>query len=165
MEPVKGGWLASPPASVTEILKRADRSSPASWAIRFAANLDGVITVLSGMSDLAQMRDNLSHMKDFTCLTKEELSTLSLAQEALRKIPLIPCTTCNYCAKVCPKNIGISGTFAALNCLTLYEDMAAGEASGRMVGIGTRKVRRNGLHQMRPLRTGLPATYFYSKRA
>ena len=125
MEPVKGGMLASPPASVTEILKRAEPdSSPASWAIRFAANLDGVITVLSGMSDLAQMRDNLSHMKDFTCLTKEELSTLSLAQEALRKIPLIPCTTCNYCAKVCPKNIGISGTFAALNCLTLYEDMA-----------------------------------------
>lgn len=125
MEPVKGGMLASPPASVTEILKRAEPdSSPASWAIRFAANLDGVITVLSGMSDLAQMRDNLSHMKDFTCLAKEELSTLSLAQEALRKIPLIPCTTCNYCAKVCPKNIGISGTFAALNCLTLYEDMA-----------------------------------------
>ena len=125
MEPVKGGMLATPPASVTEILKRAEPdSSPASWAIRFAANLDGVITVLSGMSDLAQMRDNLSHMKDFTCLTKEELSTLSLAQEALRKIPLIPCTTCNYCAKVCPKNIGISGTFAALNCLTLYEDMA-----------------------------------------
>lgn len=125
MEPVKGGMLATPPASVTEILKRAEPdSSPASWALRFAANLDGVITVLSGMSDLAQMRDNLSHMKDFTCLTKEELSTLSLAQEALRKIPLIPCTTCNYCAKVCPKNIGISGTFAALNCLTLYEDMA-----------------------------------------
>ena len=76
------------------------------------------------MSDLAQMRDNLSHMKDFTRLTKEERATLSLAQEALRKIPLIPCTTCNYCAKVCPKNIGISGTFSALNCLTLYEDMA-----------------------------------------
>ena len=125
MEPVKGGMLATPPASVTEILKRAEPdSSPASWAIRFAANLDGVITVLSGMSDLAQMRDNLSHMKDFTCLTKEELSTLTLAQEALRIIPLIPITTCNYCAKVCPKNIGISGTFAALNCLTLYEDMA-----------------------------------------
>lgn len=125
MEPVKGGMLATPPASVTEILKRAEPdSSPASWAIRFAADLDGVITVLSGMSDLAQMRDNLSHMKDFTRLTKEERATLSLAQEALRKIPLIPCTTCNYCAKVCPKNIGISGTFSALNCLTLYEDMA-----------------------------------------
>lgn len=123
MEPVKGGMLATPPASVAEILKRAEPdSSPASWALRFAANLDGVITVLSGMSDLAQMKDNLSRMKNFTRLTQEELSTLSRAQEALRKIPLIPCTKCNYCAKVCPKNIGISDTFSAMNTLTFYGD-------------------------------------------
>ena len=123
MEPVKGGMLATPPASVAEILKRAEpNSSPASWALRFAANLDGVITVLSGMSDLAQMKDNLSRMKNFTRLTQEELSTLSRAQEVLRKIPLIPCTKCNYCAKVCPKNIGISDTFSAMNTFTFYGD-------------------------------------------
>lgn len=63
MEPVKGGMLASPPTEVEKILKNAEpNSSNASWAIRFAASLDGVVTVLSGMSDLAQMRDNLSYM-------------------------------------------------------------------------------------------------------
>ena len=93
-------------------------SSAASWAIRFAADLEGVITVLSGMSSAEQMEDNLSYMKDFSGLTEKERDTLSRAQEELKKIPLIPCTTCNYCAKVCPMNIGISGTFTAMNMLT-----------------------------------------------
>ena len=100
-------------------------SSAASWAIRFAADLEGVITVLSGMSSAEQMEDNLSYMKDFSGLTEKERDTLSRAQEELKKIPLIPCTTCNYCAKVCPMNIGISGTFTAMNMLTLYGDKAA----------------------------------------
>lgn len=123
MEPVKGGMLANPPESVVEILKGAEPDlSVASWAVRFAADLDGVITVLSGMSNVEQMQDNLSYMKDFTGLTPEEKETLVKAQEALKAIPLIPCTTCNYCAKVCPKGIGISGSFTALNYLTLYKD-------------------------------------------
>jgi len=121
MEPVKGGMLATPPESVADIFKKANpNASLASWAIRFAANLDGIITVLSGMSDLAQMEDNLSYMKEFTSLSEKETATLQKAQQALREIPLIPCTTCNYCAKVCPKNIGISGSFTAMNYLTLY---------------------------------------------
>lgn len=126
MEPVKGGMLATPPESVAEIFKEAEpQSSVASWAVRFAANLEGVITVLSGMSNVEQMKDNLSYMKDFTGLTESQLGTIAKAQEALAKIPLIPCTTCNYCAKVCPKNIGISGSFAAMNMLTLYGNKAA----------------------------------------
>ena len=121
MEPVKGGMLATPPKSVEEILKAAEpESSAASWAIRFAANLEGVITVLSGMSNVEQMQDNLSYMKDFNGLTEKEQETLKKAQEELKKIPLIPCTTCNYCAKVCPKEIGVSGSFTAMNYLTLY---------------------------------------------
>ncbi len=121
MEPVKGGMLATPPESVADIFKKANpNASLASWAIRFAANLDGIITVLSGMSDLAQMEDNLSYMKEFTSLSEAEAATIQKAQQALREIPLIPCTTCNYCAKVCPKNIGISGSFTAMNYLTLY---------------------------------------------
>ena len=125
MEPVKGGMLANPPEPVAKILKEANPNvSYASWAIKFAANLDGVITVLSGMSNTEQMQDNLSYMKDFTKLSEEEKKVLDKAQEELKKIPLIPCTTCNYCAKVCPMNIGISGSFTAMNMLTLYGDMA-----------------------------------------
>lgn len=124
MEPVKGGMLANPPKSVQEILRSAepDMSIP-SWAIRFAANLEGVITVLSGMSNVEQMEDNLSYMKDFTGLSDSEKETLKKAQEEIHRIPMVPCTTCNYCAKVCPMHIGISGTFTAMNYLTLYHDL------------------------------------------
>ncbi len=126
MEPVKGGMLANPPESVQKILKDAEPDmSVASWGIRFAADLEGVITVLSGMSSLEQMEDNLSYMKDFTGLTDAQRATLKKAQEEMARIPLIPCTTCNYCAKVCPQDIGISGTFTAMNLLTLYRDKAA----------------------------------------
>lgn len=124
MEPVKGGMLATPPESVEKILKDAEpQSSAASWAIRFAADLEGVITVLSGMSSIAQMEDNLSYMKDFHGLNDTEREVLKKAQTELAKIPLIPCTTCNYCAKVCPMDIGISGSFTAMNYLTLYGNM------------------------------------------
>ena len=124
MEPVKGGMLANPPEQVARVLTSAEpASSVASWAIRFAASLPGVITVLSGMSDVPQMQDNLSYMSAFTQLTDEQRATLARAQDELAKIDLIPCTRCNYCAKVCPKNVGISGTFTAMNMLTLYGNL------------------------------------------
>ena len=70
MEPVKGGMLANPPEQVQEVLKQANpNASFASWAIKFAANLDGVITVLSGMSNIQQMEDNISFMKNFAKLS------------------------------------------------------------------------------------------------
>ncbi len=128
MEPVKGGNLATPPESVAKIFKDAEpESSCASWAVRFAADLEGVITVLSGMSSIEQMRDNLSYMKDFTHLTPAQKETIRKATEELARIPIVPCTTCNYCAKVCPMNIGISPSFHALNTYTLYKnyDLAA----------------------------------------
>ena len=126
MEPVKGGMLATPPESVAEVFKKAEPdSSVASWAMRFAADLDGIITVLSGMSNVEQMDDNLSYMKNFHGLTDAQKKTIADAQAELAKIPLVPCTTCDYCAKVCPENIGISGTFTAMNCLTLYSDLGA----------------------------------------
>ena len=136
MEPVKGGFLATPPQSVVDIFTKENEKSntgttlsPASWAIRFAASLDGVITVLSGMSTVEQMKDNLSFMKDFKPLSASEKKTIEQAQDALKKVPVIPCTTCNYCAKVCPNNIGISGSFAAMNLFTLYHNKDAANHS------------------------------------
>ncbi|NCC43789.1 MAG: 4Fe-4S dicluster domain-containing protein [Clostridia bacterium] len=136
MEPVKGGMLANPPKSVQDIFKKANpEASCASWAIRFAADLDGIITVLSGMSNVEQMEDNLSYMKHFTKLSENEKKTLEEARKELSSIPLIPCTTCNYCAKVCPNEIGISGSFTAMNYLTLYGDKTAAKGQeGWLVG-------------------------------
>lgn len=126
MEPVKGGMLANPPQSVQKVLKDAEPDmSVSSWAIRFAADLEGIITVLSGMSNLEQMEDNLSSMKDFNGLTQKERDAIRKAQKEIQRVPLIPCTTCNYCAKVCPNDIGISGSFTAMNYLTLYDDFNA----------------------------------------
>lgn len=141
MEPVKGGFLATPPQSVADIFKKAEpQSSLASWAIRFAASLDGVITVLSGMSSIDQMKDNLSFMKDFKKLSVSEKKTIAEAQNALSKIPVVPCTGCNYCAKVCPNNIGISGSFAALNLFTLYHNKdAANKNKAWSVGAAGKK--------------------------
>ena len=123
MEPVKGGILANPPEDVAAVLKAADPdASVASWAVRFAADLEGVITVLSGMSTLEQMQDNVSYMKDFTGLTEAQRAVIEEARGVLAKYPVIPCTSCNYCAKVCPMDIGVSGSFTAMNYLTLYGD-------------------------------------------
>ena len=98
MEPVKGGMLAHPPKEVQELFKAAEpNSSAASWAIRFAANLEGIITVLSGMSSIAQMEDNLSYMKDFKGLGCLQMETMRKAQEIIRNYPVIPCTTCRPC--------------------------------------------------------------------
>jgi len=116
MEPVKGGKLAKPPSSVARILKAADpNASPASWAIRFAASLDGVMAVLSGMSSIEQMADNLSFMRDFKPLDASERETIRQAQVALGESAIIPCTTCGYCTAGCPQTIDIPGIFSAMN--------------------------------------------------
>ena len=123
MEPIKGGMLANPPESVAKVFTDANPdASLASWAIRFAASLDGVITVLSGMSTLDQMKNNVSYMENFKPLDDAERATVDEARKVLASIPIVPCTTCNYCAKVCPQNIGISGSFTAFNMFTLYRD-------------------------------------------
>ena len=116
MEPVKGGALASPQKDIKEMFSDyAPDSSPASWAIRFAASLDGILTVLSGMSDTKQMADNLSYMKNFKPLTPEEQEIIHKAQKILGKSKTIPCTACRYCTKGCPKQIAIPDIFTAMN--------------------------------------------------
>jgi len=127
MEPVKGGMLANPPEQVKAVFQAAEPdSTPASWALRFAADLDGLVTVLSGMSTYEQMEDNLKTMKDFRHFNDSQRETLQNAVAELKKIPLIQCTSCNYCATVCPQNIGISAIFSARNMVTLFNNVPAG---------------------------------------
>ena len=124
MEPVKGGLLANPPESVARVFKAADAgASYASWALRFAASLPGVLTVLSGMSDLAQMRDNLATFKAFEPLGEEGLRVVEQACAELGKIDSVPCTNCRYCVKGCPQGIDIPGAFGALNLYRVYGDL------------------------------------------
>lgn len=116
MEPVKGGKLADPPEEVKKIFRAVNpNASYASWAIRFAASLDGILTVLSGMSNIGQLQDNLSFMKDFEPLNAEEREAIRKAQEIFNKANDIPCTGCRYCVEGCPKNIAIPDIFAARN--------------------------------------------------
>ena len=116
MEPVKGGKLASPPDEIKKIFdEAAPGASYASWAIRFAASLDGILTVLSGMSTPEQVADNVSFMKDFTPLNEKELEAIKKAQEIFNKSSGIPCTACRYCTEGCPAGIPIPDIFAVAN--------------------------------------------------
>ena len=116
MEPVKGGALADPPTEVKKLFKEYHPDlSCASWAIRFAASLEGILTVLSGMSNMDQMRDNLSYMKDFQPLNPEEQAIIRKAQRIMQHSSTIPCTACRYCVEGCPKKILIPDIFHAMN--------------------------------------------------
>jgi len=116
MEPVKGGTLANPPAEVRELFENYHPDmSCASWAIRFAASLDGIITVLSGMSNIAQMKDNISFMKNFQPLNEEEQKIIQEAQRLIGMSSTVQCTACRYCTEGCPKQIPIPDIFRAMN--------------------------------------------------
>lgn len=123
MEPVKGGSLANLPLPAAKILHTINPEvSLSSWAMRFAASLDGVITVLSGMSSLEHMRDNIRTMRGFSPLTAAEYAALESVNRALSALPSIPCTECRYCVKGCPEGIDIPGVLAAVNTMLLYNN-------------------------------------------
>ncbi len=115
MEPVKGGILADPIDTVKEILDAENNGSYASWALRFVASQENIMMVLSGMSNIAQMEDNLSFMKEFKPLDEHENEVIRKAQKALNEDQSIPCTGCRYCTKGCPMNIPIPDIFTVEN--------------------------------------------------
>lgn len=116
MEPVKGGRLARLPEEAERLLLKAHPDwSNASWAIRFAASLENVMMVLSGMSDMEQMLDNTGYMSDFAPLTGEETALLEQCAGIIARTPAIPCTACRYCVETCPQAIPIPDYFALYN--------------------------------------------------
>ncbi len=123
MEPVKGGLLADPPQAVRDILDEAlPNDSYATAALRFAASAPGVVTTLSGMSTLEQVVDNCRAFEHFEPLSEAELAAVKRAQQALEESGAVPCTGCDYCAKVCPTGIGIAGSMTALNYYINFGD-------------------------------------------
>ena len=115
MEPVKGGNLVNLPEAAKKVLEDLHGGSVASYAIRFAAGLPGILMVLSGMSTLEQMQDNISYMQDFKPLNETELTAIAKVQEIFHSMHLIPCTACRYCTDGCPQQIPIPDYFATLN--------------------------------------------------
>ncbi|MGI6177826.1 MAG: aldo/keto reductase [Eubacterium sp.] len=124
MEPVKGGNLVNLPPEAQKIFDELHGGSNASYAIRFAAGFDGMRMVLSGMSNMAQMRDNVSFMKDFKPLTETEQNAISRVVDIFRGMDLIPCTGCSYCIEEnkCPMNIQIPDLFDCMNMKKAFGD-------------------------------------------
>ena len=125
MEPVKGGSLVNLPEEAKKVLDDLHGGSPASYAIRFAAGFPGMMMVLSGMSNMEQMKDNLSYMHDFKPLNETELAAVNKVQEIFHKMNMIPCTACRYCVEGCPKQISIPDLFAIMNIKQLHHDWNA----------------------------------------
>lgn len=125
MEPVKGGNLVNLPDDAKKHFDALGGASYASYAIRFAAGCKGVFMVLSGMSNLAQMQDNIAYMRDFKPLTHAEMVAVQKVCEVFKSLNMIACTACRYCTAGCPKSISIPDLFACMNTKKIYNDWNA----------------------------------------
>ncbi len=128
MEPVKGGSLVNLPEEADKIFREMGSLSNASYALRFAASFPQMTMVLSGMSTIEQMEDNLSFMADFKPLDENEMGAVAKVTGIFKNLNLIPCTSCRYCVEEnhCPKNILIPDMFAAMNAHEAFHDWNAG---------------------------------------
>ena len=128
MEPVKGGSLVNLPEEADRILRDLNGGSNASYALRFAASFPNMAMVLSGMSNMEQMVDNLSAMRDFVPLNETEMAAVHRVNEIFHSLNLIPCTSCRYCIEEsqCPKGIRIPDMFSSMNAHEAFHNWNTG---------------------------------------
>lgn len=126
MEPVRGGALVNLPDKAKSVLEALEGGSIASYAIRYAAGFEGMFMTLSGMSNMEQMNDNLSYMKNFVPLNEREHKAVSTVCAILKNEDAIPCTACSYCVDGCPMNIAIPDLFSCYNSKKQHEDYNGG---------------------------------------
>lgn|SRR5690554_3203084 len=125
MEPVKGGTLAKTTPEIEAIMKEHQpNKSIASWAFRFVGSLDGITTILSGMSNEEQLKDNIETFTRFEPLNDKEKKILNEVVKSMKKLPAIQCTSCKYCCDGCPAKISIPDVISALNTLRMYGEDA-----------------------------------------
>ncbi len=141
MEPVKGGHLANLPEKARAVLDELGGGSAASYAIRFAAGFEGMMMVLSGMSSLEQMEENIGFMKDFRPLDQRELAAIDKVREIYHAVNLIPCTACRYCVAGCPKHIAIPDLLSVMNTKQIHHDWNADYSTMWSIPVGERARR------------------------
>ena len=124
MEPVKGGQLVGLPDEAQKAFDELNGGSNASYAIRFAAGFPNMCMVLSGMSNMEQMQDNISFMADFKPLDERELEAIDKVRSVLDSLTVIPCTSCRYCVEQnkCPRDIRIPAMFELINNVAKFRD-------------------------------------------
>lgn len=122
MEPVKGGSLVNLPEEAQRVLDDLHGGSNASYALRFAAGFENMMMVLSGMSTLEQIRENVAFMAEPVSLNEEEQEAIRRVREIFSSLNMIPCTACHYCVldNDCPKNIPIPELFSCYNLKTTF---------------------------------------------
>lgn len=133
MEPVKGGSLVNLPENAAAVLSALGGGSPASYAIRYAASFEGMCMVLSGMSNLEQMEDNLGYMQEFEPLSEREFEVIAEVRDIILNQGLIPCTACRYCTDGCPAKIEIPEVLASMNKRKQLQEWGALSAYRRAV--------------------------------
>jgi len=139
MEPLRGGALAKAPPEVEAIWARSGRPwSPVEWALRWVLGLPGVVTVLSGMGELAQVQENLRIAAAAQPLTAAELSLVEEAKGFYKARMAIACTTCGYC-QPCPSGVAIPDVFSAWNSAMMF-----GSKAGPAWAYDTFVVKNNG---------------------